>query len=365
MRINTIKNLFLLLILSTTLSSLFSMSVKSMGAIEPAGIGNEQYPLKLEDIWIRDPNIIFFNGMYYMTGTTASDGFLGYSSPDLVNWQAHGHIYTRNASSTWALRDFWAPEMVHRDGKFYLFFSAKTDATKRGTGVAVSNNPMGPYVDLMADPLTLPAWECLDGHLFSDIGGSGKEYLIFVHEWVELEFGEMWIQEINENYTQLVGSPVYLFKGSDAPWSNKVVDGPSMLRYNGIYYLFWSSFSNGYGCGYAESHDLLGNYTQSVTRVISKDGGHSTYFRLNGTGDLMITFHRPNGGGMERAEVKKLIYRKNRWFIDIGPCIHPIFFVFPLAFVSLGCYMFLKKVGVNSRGNCLKYAGFSLKHSGQ
>ncbi|MFX1299279.1 MAG: hypothetical protein ACFFD2_31000, partial [Promethearchaeota archaeon] len=30
---------------------------------------NSDYNLTLDEIWIRDPNIIYFNGTYYMTGT--------------------------------------------------------------------------------------------------------------------------------------------------------------------------------------------------------------------------------------------------------------------------------------------------------
>ena len=41
--------------------------------------------LNIEDFWIRDPNILYHNGTYYMTGTTEPwGGFLGYSSTDLV-----------------------------------------------------------------------------------------------------------------------------------------------------------------------------------------------------------------------------------------------------------------------------------------
>jgi beta-xylosidase len=137
--------------------------------------------LTLADIWIRDPNICFFNGTYYMTGTTTpNDGFLCYSSKDLENWNAEGYIYQRNASSLWAQMDFWAAEFVQKGNNFYLFFSARTNTTERGTGVAISasHTPLGPFYDLNPYQLTPLEDDCLDGHLYQ--APNGSEYLIYV-----------------------------------------------------------------------------------------------------------------------------------------------------------------------------------------
>ncbi|MHA1698123.1 MAG: family 43 glycosylhydrolase [Promethearchaeota archaeon] len=272
--------------------------------------------MSLDEIWIRDPNIHYSEGKYYMTGTTApSSGFLGYSSPDLEHWKLEGYIYQKNESNKWASSNFWAPEIVQREGKHYLFFTGIAQDTKRGTGVAIADTPAGPFVDLSPDPLTPKDWHCLDGHLFKDI--DGKEYLIFVHEWIDGPFGEMWIQQINENYTSLVGNKTYLFKGTDAPWSNVVVDGPAMIYHEGVYYLFWSSYNNddGYCCGYAYSQSILGPYHQSAKPVIRFDGGHVTIFHENGTERLLITFHRPNSGGLERAKIRELRFTDGQWTI--------------------------------------------------
>jgi arabinan endo-1,5-alpha-L-arabinosidase len=291
--------------------------------------------LTLDGFGIRDPNILYHNGTYYMTGTTSSSGFLGYSSVDLATWTPLGHIYTRNASSTWALYDFWAPEQVYKDGKFYLFFSGKTGSTNRSTGVAVATSPAGPYVDLMANPLTLPEWNCLDGHLFRDDDGS--EYFIYSHEWVDFPSGngEFWIQPIADNFTTLIGEKTYLFRGRDAAWSGGVTDGPSMLEADGTYYLFWSSGHGGYCCGYASSRHVLGPYTQSLNPTISGDGGHSTWFRRDGTGELLVTYHQPNGGGKERARIDRLCFSMGGWFLceDVGASLPAWPLVFPLAFL--------------------------------
>ncbi|MHA1849378.1 MAG: family 43 glycosylhydrolase [Promethearchaeota archaeon] len=284
-------------------------------AVLPRNSSSAENGLQLQDIHIRDPNIFFFNGTYYMTGTTALDGFLGYSSRDLEHWNYEGYIYRKNDSNYWAQQLFWAPEVVVRNGTFYMFFTANSTTRKRATGVAVAEKPLGPYHDLSPEPLTPPEWQCLDGHLFKDT--DGKEYLIYVHEWLDSGTGEMWVQQVNENYTSLIGEKHLLFRGGDATWSNNVVDGPSMIHVNGIYYLFWSSFNggSGYCCGYAQSRELFGPYIQSSYPVITGDGGHSTWFRENGTGKLLITYHRPNSNGLERPEIKSLYLINGRWTV--------------------------------------------------
>lgn len=306
---------FLIIVLFFDVISQFQVSIIRTSATNlPASP-----PLSLNEISIRDPNILYFNDTYYMTGTTSGNGFLGYSSKDLVNWTSHGLIYERNVSNWWAKYQFWAPEMVYRNGLFYLFFSGKNDTTRRATGVAVASNPLGPYIDLMPNPLTPPQYECLDGHLFRDT--DGLEYFIYVYEWVQAGIGEMWIQRIASNYTHLIGEPVFLFRGTDASWGNFVVDGPSMIKRNDTYFLFWSTYNQKndgkYCCGYATATNITGPYTQSTEPLINNDAGHCTIFKQNGSDDYSITFHQPNSR-IERAQIRSLLWneKKQGWMLD-------------------------------------------------
>ena len=329
-------SIFLLFSFSFVITSAFIVQAKE-SAIAASG------PLELRDIWIRDPNILYYNGTYYMTGTTAGDGFLGYSSTDLVHWTAESYIYHENASSSWARQDFWAAEQKYKDGKFYLFFSGKTATTKRATGVAVATSPTGPYVDLMPNPLTPPEWNCLDGHLFMD--DDGHDYFIYSHEWVDFSSGagEFWIQPIASNLTVLIGNKTHLFNGRDASWSGGVTDGPCMLKQNGVYYLFWSSGHDGYKCGYASSTNVLGPYVQSLNPTISDDGGHCTIFRRDGDGELLITYHQPNGGGKERAKIDHICFDAGAWYLckDLGQPDSLMMTVYTLVGVPVYVMVFL------------------------
>ena len=50
----------------------------------------------------------------------------------------------------------WAPAIVEKKGKYYLFFGAndiQNDQQKGGIGVAVADKPAGPFKDYLGKPL--------------------------------------------------------------------------------------------------------------------------------------------------------------------------------------------------------------------
>src|SRR5436853_7569425 len=65
-----------------------------------------------------DPDVIRFNGKYFLYATSDTRGYEVFASDDLVNWRRQG----------WAFEDprggAWAPDVFHdkRDGKFYLYY---------------------------------------------------------------------------------------------------------------------------------------------------------------------------------------------------------------------------------------------------
>lgn len=63
------------------------------------------------------------------------------SSSDMKNWTDHGVVF-RADSTKWAKKS-WAPTPIERDGKFFLYFGNGG----ANIGVAVSENPAGPFTD--------------------------------------------------------------------------------------------------------------------------------------------------------------------------------------------------------------------------
>ena len=115
---------------------------------------------------------------------TSLDAF---SSPDLVHWTWHPQVLSVR-DVPWAAYAVWAPSVLPLHGKYYLFFAAndvqKTSSFAGGIGVAVSDNPAGPFKDLLgkpligefhdgAQPIDPMAFKDDDGQIYLYFGGQG------------------------------------------------------------------------------------------------------------------------------------------------------------------------------------------------
>jgi glycosyl hydrolase family 43 len=132
---------------------------KTAGAVEGSKgkvtSGNPVFPG-----WYADPEVAVFNKRYWIYPTYSApydrQVFLdAFSSPDLVNWTRHPRIID-TAAVTWARRAMWAPSVIAKDGKYFLFFSAndiQNDEQIGGIGVAVADTPSGPFKDYLGKPL--------------------------------------------------------------------------------------------------------------------------------------------------------------------------------------------------------------------
>lgn len=296
-------------------------------------------PVKhLSDINIRDPYIMPHqeSGYYYMykSATVHRDGkVLGgveaYKSKDLQHWEGPVQVFTVPGDN-WITGPVWAPEVHAYDGKYYLFATLNSDIewkkeragwpkyTFRGTQVFVSEGPEGPFLPFDKVPHTPMDQMALDGTLWEE---EGRPYMIYCHEWVEIEDGSMVLVELAPDLSAPVGKPLTLFHASAADWStgsshadlsvtSYVTDGCFLYRTKtGKLLMIWSSFMNGeYAIGIAESTTgkVAGPWRQQEKPIFTRNGGHGMIFR---TFDdrLCITFHRPNSpGGDERAEIFEL-----------------------------------------------------------
>ena len=111
------------------------------------------------DGWYADPEGVVFGDKYWIYPTWSDvyekQTFIDcFSSPDLVNWERHPSIID-TAEVKWAEKCMWAPAIVEKDNKYYLFFSANDvhEGEIGGIGVAVADQPQGPFKDLLGKPL--------------------------------------------------------------------------------------------------------------------------------------------------------------------------------------------------------------------
>jgi arabinan endo-1,5-alpha-L-arabinosidase len=275
--------------------------------------------MKKSDIQMRDPFVLPLpdEDRYLLFGSTDLNiwsgpglGFDCFESRDLEGWTGPIHAF-RPPPGFWSNTQFWAPECHPWQGRYYLFASFARDGRQRGTQILAADRPEGPYSVHSDGPVTPRDWECLDGTLHVD--EHGQPWMVFCHEWVQVEDGEMCAIPLSADLRQAAGRPVLLFRASEAGWAkpfeqsgrsnNRVTDGPFLHRLaDGRLLMLWSTIGyEGYAMGYAvsESGGIRGPWKQSPQAIYAKDGGHGMLFR-DFAGRLHMTLHHPNNSPDER-----------------------------------------------------------------
>lgn len=107
--------------------------------------------------------------------------WLAFSSKDMVNWKEHGPIM-RATDFKWATGNAWASHMIKKDDKYWFYTTVRHDETHPGfaVGVAVADNPLGPFKDakgsaLITNEMTTQTpndWDDIDPAIFIDDDGS-------------------------------------------------------------------------------------------------------------------------------------------------------------------------------------------------
>lgn len=114
-----------------------------------------------------DPSLVRVGGDYYMTHTPGAwtPGLLIWHSRDLVNWVPLGYAVSRPVG------DIWAPDLVHHNGLFYIYFPARVREEKGGFRqtcfVTTAADSRGPWTE----PVDLEVAAIDPGHAADEKGG--------------------------------------------------------------------------------------------------------------------------------------------------------------------------------------------------
>lgn len=262
--------------------------------------------------WYADPEVAVFGGKYWIFPTYSNRFekqvfFDAFSSDDLVEWEKHASILDTTAVK-WAEKALWAPCVVEKDGRYFLFFGANDLQTPEsrwwnpdvhslqdvgGIGVAVADQPQGPYQDYLGQPLIGKVWngaQPIDQFVFKDTDG---QYYIIYGGWGHCNIGQL-----NADFTSL--QP---FADGDTVKEitpEGYVEGPVMFVRKGWYYLMWSegNWTDGsYQVAYGRAKSPLGPFPkldvvlQSDTTVATGAGHHSV-LNIPGTDDWYAVYHR-------------------------------------------------------------------------
>lgn len=200
-----------------------------------------------------DPFIMLHDNVYYAYGTNDDNGIAVYTSGDLETWVKSPELALHKKDS-WANRWFWAPEVyyIKEKNKFFMYYSADEHIC-----VATSDSPLGPFVQDKKKPMLKS--KGIDNSLFID--EDGKAYLYFVRF---TNGNVIWVAELENDLKTIRKGTIKLCFEVTEPWEKsmgKVVEGPSIIKHNNMYYLMYSANdyqSHDYGVGYATSSSPMG-----------------------------------------------------------------------------------------------------------
>jgi len=244
-----------------------------------------------------DPFIMLWEGRYFAYGTYSKDGIAVLVSDDLLTWSIPAGApagLALNKADVWADKMFWAPEVYHVNGKFYMFYSANEHIC-----VATSDNPLGPFKQDIEKPM-IEDEKCIDNSLFID--DDGKPYLLFDRFNDGLN---IWVAELEHNLVNLKPGTMHKCINVSQAWEEvwpRVNEGAFVIRRKGVYYMTYSANSYEspfYGIGVATATNISGPWTKYANNpVLQKPGdlvgiGHSALF-TDKDGKLRIVFHAHN-----------------------------------------------------------------------
>jgi beta-xylosidase len=273
--------------------------------------------------WYADPEAVMVKDRLWVFPTFSAaykdQVFMdAFSTANLVDWQKHERIIDTSAVK-WARMAMWAPCMVEKDGKYFLFFAANDIQTAErmgdtlkfkddhngGIGVAVADKPEGPYIDYLGKPLINEFYnkaQPIDQFVFRDKDG---QYYIIYGGW-----GHCNIAKLKDDFTGII------------PFDDKntvkeitpegYVEGPFMFIRNEKYYLMWSEGNwtdESYKVAYAVADSPFGPFNNSSTilktdTAVATGAGHHSVFNVPGTDEWYIVYHRrpvPNEGRDHRV----------------------------------------------------------------
>jgi beta-xylosidase len=207
-----------------------------------------------------DPFVLRVGNTYYAYSTDnedrhvpvlTSDGLFGTAHraealPKLPRWSSPGAV--------------WAPAVLPRPDGFVLYYVTRTnDPERQCLSWAFSKQPGGPFVDDSGGPFVCYAdGGAIDPSPFVD--ADGRAYLL----WKSDDAAGIVAQELAPDGRSVVGESRPLLR-PDQSWEAGVVEAPSMVGYEGRYYLFYSAndwSTSNYAVGYAVCDSPVGPCTK-------------------------------------------------------------------------------------------------------
>ena len=247
-----------------------------------------------------DPStIIKRNGVYHIW--TTGDQIAHLTSTDLINWTQAAPVFAPGTWPSWIngyvagfAGNFWAPECVFMNGKYYLYYSCSMGQRPCAIGVATSTD-LTNWTDqgMVVYSNTTTAYGSIDPAVFTD--ATGKVWMVFGSHLVG-----NWIMQLDPVTGKRLNSTVKNIAGASPYCEN---EASYVMQRGGYYYLF---YNKGTCCDLTRStyYVQMGRSTSPTGPYLDRNGrdllsGGGTNF-LVGTGVYhgpgQVGFYSENGG---------------------------------------------------------------------
>jgi GH43 family beta-xylosidase len=297
----SISYLLLLTVIITTSFSCSSCSEKNDPTDLPLPDSKNDtirsYTNPLSDITnIGDPFVLKVNKMYYMYATSSDVGFKVWESSNLIDWTEKGLALDKNhTSNQWGNGNFWAPEVMALNNKYYMTYSAVSTNGKMKIRIARSDNPLGPFINWSEPFFQSDNFSYIDANLFFD---ADKFYMYYVKDCSTniingKHISQIYVAQLDNDLKGLLGNPQLIlspdqaWEGIDQDWQWN--EGPFVMKNNNTYYLLYSANvynSSDYSVGYATAAAPMGKWAKSgVNPILKKD----LTLKVSGPGHCCVT----------------------------------------------------------------------------
>lgn len=183
-----------------------------------------------------------------------------WSTQDLRTWTQETQIWPKDMYIG-EKPNAWAGDFAQKDGRYYWYFSNRNI----DTGVAVANQPQGPYYDALDEPLIphgLTETHSYDPEIFSE---NNEHYIIF-------GAGKYYISRLSDSMLSLADKPKPITVVDEKGQLLGTDDKPALFKREQYYYLV-------YGDKYAMSENLYGPYEFKGAFL---QGEHNNIFKWKG-----------------------------------------------------------------------------------
>jgi beta-xylosidase len=294
--------------------------------------GNEYwiYPTYSDDYGKADTSGYFSPSQLAIQKNTINKQYLkqtfinAFSSKDLITWKKHPHVLDIK-DIKWAAYSIWAPAIIEKDKKYFLFFSAndiQSDKELGGIGVAVSDKPQGPFKDALGKPLVDKFYngaQPIDQFVFKDIDGA---YYMYYGGWRHC------------NVVKLSNDLLSIIPFTDGTTYKEItpdgyMEGSFMFYRNGKYYFMWSEggwTGPDYSVAYAMADSPFGPFKR-IGKILQQNpsvatgAGHHSVFTFPGTQEWYIVYHRRPLGDTDGNHRQTCI---DRMYFDENGFIKPV-----------------------------------------